>query len=85
MLLVVEKLSFQALSSKRTITELSLAENQLGVQGAMVVVRKAGPDVERVHMQCGESNTSLSSTADACSSSAAKRSCCSTGCDKVMT
>ena len=53
MLLVVERLSFQALSSKGAITELSLAENQLGVQGAMAVVRKAGPDVERVHVQHG--------------------------------
>ena len=35
------ELLFKALSSKSTIAELSLAENELGVKGAMLAVRKA--------------------------------------------
>ena len=81
-MLLVEKLSFQALSSKSTIAELSLAENELGVKGAMLAVRKAGLDVERVHVQRGETNTAFISNYCSCLS---KRWIFSMGCDNVMT
>ena len=46
----------QALDSKSSVTELCLADNELGVKGAMFVMRKAGYDVQGVNGQCGETN-----------------------------
>ena len=46
----------QALDSKSSITELCLADNELGVKGAMFAMRKAGSDVQGVNGQCGEKN-----------------------------
>ena len=46
----------QALDSKSSITELCLADNELGVKGAMFAMRKAGSDVQGVNGQCGETN-----------------------------
>ena len=41
----------QALDSKSSITELCLADNGLGVKGAILVVKKAGPDVQSLGSQ----------------------------------
>ena len=43
----------QALDSKSSVTELCLADNQLGGKGAMFAMRKAGSDVQGVNGQCG--------------------------------
>ena len=46
----------QALDSKSSVTELCLADNELGldVKGAIFAMRKAGSDVQGVSGQCGE-------------------------------
>ena len=36
----------QALDSKSSITELCLADNEIGVKGAMFVIRKVGSEVQ---------------------------------------
>ena len=46
----------QALDSKSSITELCLADNELGVKGAMFVIRKVGSDVQGVKGRRGETN-----------------------------
>ena len=75
----------QALDSKSSITELCLADNELGVKGAMFVIRKVGSDVQGVkrggvvrqtwHSSDSSSRFSLSLT------QTAKRPTCA-GCDK---
>ena len=48
----------QALDSKSSVTELCLADNELGldVKRAMLAMRKAGSDVQGVNGQCGETS-----------------------------
>ena len=48
----------QALDSKSSVTELCLADNELGldVKGAMLSMRKAGSHVQGANGQCGETN-----------------------------
>ena len=46
----------QALDSKSSITELCLADNELGDKGAMFVIWKVGSDVQGVKGQYGETN-----------------------------
>ena len=48
----------QALDSKSSVTELCLADNELGLggKGAMLAMRKAGSDVQGVNGKCGETN-----------------------------
>ena len=44
------------LTAKSSVTELCLADNELGLggKGAMLAMRKAGSDVQGVNGQCGE-------------------------------
>jgi len=74
----------QALDSNSLVTELCLADNELGLGGkrAMFGMRKAGSDVEGVNGQCGETNMAFIFPVFTFVPETAKRPTFCAGCDK---